>query len=117
MGAPGLEVWVGGGRDQGASSRASGLVYRSTDGGASWSAVSLPAGLDIVHDIALDGDLGMAVGHRYPTSDGGFVLLTGDGGQGWTELDEVVPLLQSADIVGDTYWITGDAYLAWGTIY
>jgi hypothetical protein len=116
MGTPGPGVWVVGGRDQGASSRASGFVYRSADGGASWSAVSLPAGIDIVHDIALDGDLGVAVGHRYPTSDGGFVLLTDDGGQSWTELDEAVPLLQSADIVGDTYWIAGDAYLARGTM-
>lgn len=116
MDAAGDGAWVVGGRDQGATSRASGFIYRSDDGGLSWTEAALPDGVDIVHDIRFDGDSGIAVGHRYPTSEGGFVLLTDDGGRTWAGLDEAVPLLQSAAIVGDTYWIAGDAYLARGSL-
>ena len=111
-------TWVVGGRDQGATSRASGFIARSTDGGETWTQTVLPEGTDIVHDIAFDGLAGVAVGHRYPVSDGGFVLITRDGGQTWTSVvaAKEVPLLQSADIVGGTYWIAGDAFLARGTL-
>lgn len=111
-------TWIVGGRDQGASSRASGFLYRSADGGETWTPAALPEGTDIVHDVAFDGPNGIAVGHRYPVSDGGFVLITRDGGATWTAptLDAQVPLLQSAAIVGDTFWIAGDAFLARGSL-
>ncbi|MEL6345064.1 MAG: hypothetical protein AAFV53_18290 [Myxococcota bacterium] len=106
--------WFVGGRDQSATRRASGFLFASDDAGDSWSTVALGDDIDIVHDIAFDGRNGVAVGHRYPTSNGGFVLTTIDGGKTWTEFDRPVPLLQSAAVSGDHFWIAGDAYLARG---
>lgn len=108
------QTWFVGGRDQGATSRASGYLSRSADGGATWAHLPLGEQIDVLHDIAFDGNNGVAVGHRYPLSNGGFVLITTDGGASWRELGEDVPLLQSADVVGDTFWIAGDAFLARG---
>ncbi|MCK6507036.1 hypothetical protein L6R53_27290 [Myxococcota bacterium] len=111
-------TWLAGGRDQGATSRASGFLYRSTDGGQTWSGGELGGSLDIVHDLAFaeDGLHGVAVGHRYPPSSlGGFVIVTFDGGRSWTEVDEEVPILQSAAARGDRFWVAGDAFLASGS--
>lgn len=108
------QTWLAGGRDQGASSVASGFIYRSTDGGQTWAGVLLPEGVDVVHDIAMDGERGIAVGHRYPTTQGGFILLTADGGQSWTELEADVPILQSADAVDGVWWAAGDGWMGKG---
>ena len=72
--------------------------------------------LDVVQDLAFaaDGRHGIAVGHRYPTSHGGFILLTDDGGQSWTERVEDVPPLYVASIVGTDFWVAGENYLARG---
>ena len=107
-------TWLVGGRDQGATSQASGFIYRSTDGGETWASMALPEGTDIVHDIAVDGDLGVAVGHRYPTTQGGFILITRDGGQTWTEVESDAPILQSAAISDGRWWAAGDAWLGRG---
>ncbi len=118
-------TWFAGGRDQGQSSSASGFIYRSEDGGQSWTGgkstlTGIGEGeIDIVHDIAFaaDGLTGIAVGHRYPpSSKGGFVLFTRDGGLSWSALEEEVSLLQSATIAGDRYWVAGDGFLARGTL-
>lgn len=111
-------TWVIGGRDQGMSSQASGFLCRSTDGGDSFSCGLVGGDIDIVHGIAFseDGRHGVAVGHRYPPgSQGGFVLLTDDAGATWTELAVDVPILQSAAVRGQSFWVAGDAYLARGT--
>ena len=109
-------TWLAGGRDQTASSRASGFLYRSTDGGETWAALPLPAGTDIVRDVAFDehGRFGVAVGHRYPVTEGGFALVTSDGGASWSPLELDTPLLESAAVAGGTFWLAGDAYLARG---
>lgn len=112
-------TWFAGGRDQARSSSASGFLFRSDDGGATWTDVSLGGTVDIMHDLefAEDGLHGVAVGHRYPpSSQGGFVATTDDGGQTWVERAEDVPPLYTAAIVGDTFWVAGDAYLARGVI-
>ncbi|MCB9759162.1 MAG: hypothetical protein H6739_04940 [Alphaproteobacteria bacterium] len=118
MGSPdGGTTWALGGRDQDASSIASGFIYTGTDGGGSWTAADLGEEIDIVHDIVFhdDGQRGLAVGHRYPTSYGGFILQTSDGGQTWEELAADVPLLWRAAIAGESYWVAGDGYLGMGT--
>lgn len=109
-------TWLAGGRDQSASSRASGFLHRSTDGGDTWASLPLPEGTDIVRDVAFDasGQLGVAVGHKYPVAQGGFALITRDGGATWTALDADVPLLESAAVAGERFWIAGDAYLSMG---
>lgn len=110
-------TWFVGGRDQGRSSEASGFFYRSDDGGETWTDISLGGSVDIMHDVAFadDGLHGIAVGHRYPPATlGGFVALTEDGGRTWTERAEEVPPLQEAAIVGRTFWVSGDGYLARG---
>lgn len=113
----GGSTWLVGGRDQSRSSSASGFLYRSTDRGETWTAITLGDGLDIVHGLAFsaDGQRGLAVGHRYPISQGGFVLLTEDGGQTWTELEADLPLLQTVTVKGDRWYIAGDAYFARGS--
>lgn len=110
-------TWFAGGRDQSASAVASGFLYRSDDGGETWTSIVLGDEIDILRAIAFDatGTWGVAVGHRYPTMQGGFVLLTEDGGATWTELDEETDLLYSAAVYGSTYWVAGDAFLARGT--
>lgn len=107
-------TWLVGGRDQDATTEASGFIYRSTDSGESWTSISLPDGVDVVHDIEMDGNRGIAVGHRYPTTQGGFILLTEDAGLTWTEVKADPAILQSAAIVGDTWWAAGDAWLGTG---
>ena len=110
------QTWLAGGRDQRYSSVASGFLYRSEDGGESWSKLAMGGDLDVVQDLAFaaDGRHGIAVGHRYPTSHGGFILLTEDGGQSWTERVEDVPPLYVASIVGTDFWVAGENYLARG---
>ncbi len=76
---PGLEsicpvaggtVWVAGG-----------AVLRSTDGGDTWTRLTLPQGCGSIHDIwALDADTAFAVG------DYGWVIKTTDGGASWTRM-------------------------------
>jgi hypothetical protein len=110
-------TWLAGGRNQDTTSVASGFLYRSTDSGQSWDSLSLGDEIDVVHDIEFsdDGQRGVAVGHRYPTSKGGFVLLTADGGKTWSEADSPgAPLLYTAAVSGDVFWIAGDGYLAEG---
>jgi hypothetical protein len=118
LGTPdGGHTWFAGGRDQAASSVASGFLFRSTDGGDSWEDVSLGGTVDIMHDIAFDEDglHGVAVGHRYPPGSlGGFVALTEDGGDTWTLRDEDVPPLYAAGISGETFWVSAEGYLARG---
>ena len=115
----GGDTWFLGGRDQSASSRASGFLYTSTDGGASWSSLTLGEEIDILRDIAFDdaGVNGIAVGDRYPPNSlGGFALLTTDGGATWAELDEDLPAdLQRAAVIDGEYLIGGNGYLARGT--
>lgn len=109
-------TWIAGGRDERRSSEASGFLYRSDDAGATWTYLTLPPEIDIVHDVSFapDGQHGVAVGHRYPTSLGGFILLTDDAGASWAEVDEKTPLLQSAFARNDRYWVAGDAFQASG---
>lgn len=109
-------TWIAGGRDQQRSSEASGFLYRSDDGGLTWSYLPLPPQIDIVHDVSFapDGQHGVAVGHRYPTSLGGFILLTDDAGATWAEVTEQTPLLQSAFARNDRYWVAGDSFQAMG---
>lgn len=110
-------TWFAGGRDQQRASEASGFFYRSDDGGASWTDISLGGTVDVMHDVvfAPDGRHGIAVGHRYPPATlGGFIALTEDGGLTWTERDEDVPPLYAAAIFGETFWVSGDGYLARG---
>lgn len=118
-------TWFAGGRDQDQTSSASGFIYRSTDGGQTWSGgkstlADLSNGeIDVVHDIAFadDGLNGIAVGHRYPpATKGGFVIWTRDGGDTWHALEEEVEILQSAAISGDTFWVAGDGFLARGLL-
>lgn len=110
------QTWVAGGRDQRYSSVASGFLYRSEDQGESWNKLPMGGDLDVVQDLvfATDGQHGIAVGHRYPTSHGGFILLTSDGGQTWTERKEDVPPLYVASVVGTDFWVAGENYLARG---
>ncbi|MFT5680130.1 MAG: hypothetical protein ACI8RZ_001035 [Myxococcota bacterium] len=61
-----------------------------------------------------EGSLGIAVGHRYPTTQGGFILLTDDAGKTWVEIEADVPILQSADVVDGTWWVAGDAWMGKG---
>lgn len=111
--------WFVGGRDQSTSSAASGFLFRSDDDGASWESMVLGDEIDIVRDVAFsaDGNLGIAVGDRYPPASlGGFALVTSDGGLTWTELNEDLPEnLQRAAVEGTTWMIGGDGYLARGS--
>jgi hypothetical protein len=68
--------------------------------------------------VAFDdsGQLGVAVGHKYPVTQGGFALVTTDGGATWSALDADVPLLESAAVSGGRFYIAGDAYLASGAM-
>jgi len=111
-------TWVAGGRDQSASAQASGFLYWSGDAGETWDALELPSGTDIVRGVAFadNGLNGIAIGHKYPTSEGGFALVTSNGGQSWTPLDEDLPLLESVAVFGDTYWLAGDAWLSRGRL-
>mgnify|MGYP001553739960 CR=1 FL=1 len=108
-------TWYVGGRDQELSREASGFIYRSLDGGGSWTSLPLGPEIDIVRDIAFseDGRYGIAVGDRYPPrSLGGFALLTRDGGQSWEELDEDLPPdLRRAAVDGTTYFFGGNGSL------
>lgn len=108
-------TWYVGGRDQELSREASGFIYRSLDGGESWTSLPLGPEIDIVRDIAFseDGRYGIAVGDRYPPrSLGGFALLTRDGGQSWEELDEDLPPdLRRAAVDGTTYFFGGNGSL------
>lgn len=110
------ETWVVGGRDEAASAEPSGFLYTSTDGGDTWSGGRLGGTLDVVKDVvfASDGRRGVAVGHRYPpTSLGGFVLTTDDGGATWDEQAGFdVPPLYRASFADGTAWVAGDGYLA-----
>lgn len=110
------ETWMVGGRDQSSTSSASDFLYRSTDAGQTWESIELSAEIDIVHGIAFgeDGLRGVAVGHRYPISQGGFVLLTEDGGASWVELEVEVPLPQSVAVKGDAWYVAGDTCFAHG---
>lgn len=110
-------TWFVGGRDRGPVRRASGFFFRSDDQGQSWTEISLPGGADALRDIAFsaDGKRGVAVGVRFPSSDGGYVLLTDDGGRSWTLLDEAVPVLESTAAADDLYWIAGDNFVARGS--
>lgn len=110
-------TWYVGGRDQRLSSQASGFLERTIDGGETWERLALGPTIDIVHDIAFSEDSlhGVAVGHRYPPNSlGGFILVTEDGGDTWEELDIETPVLQSAAIVGTTFWVAGDGFLGRG---
>jgi hypothetical protein len=105
-----------GGRDQLATSVASGFLYASEPGAETWRSIPLPDGVDILHDLSFapDGLHGVAVGHRYPVAQGGYVLVTDDGGVSWSLVDEWVPLLQSAFAGDGHYWVAGDGFLARG---
>jgi|GEM_PF-3377824 len=109
-------TWLAGGRDQSASGRASGFLYRSTDGGETWQPTDLPEGTDIVRAVAFDKDgrNAVAVGHKYPVTQGGFALVTNDGGETWTPIEQDMPLLESVAIVDGRFWLSGDAYLSMG---
>jgi photosystem II stability/assembly factor-like uncharacterized protein len=108
-------TWYVGGRDQELSREASGFIYRSLDGGGSWTSLPLGPEIDIVRDIAFseDGHYGIAVGDRYPPrSLGGFALLTRDGGRSWEALDEDLPPdLRRAAVDGTTYFFGGNGSL------
>lgn len=109
-------TWLAGGRDERYSSVASGFMFMSTDAGLSWAYTHLGGDLDVVQDIAFseDGLHGIAVGHRYPTSHGGYMLVTEDGGYTWTERTESVPLLYVAAASGGSFWVSGDTFIARG---
>ncbi|MCB9759163.1 MAG: hypothetical protein H6739_04945 [Alphaproteobacteria bacterium] len=109
--------WLVGGRDQDRSAEASGFLYRTVDGGESWSIPDFPDDIDIVQDIAFhdDGQRGLAVGHRYPP-DAGFILYTSDAGQTWEALEDAPTALWRVSIAGDSFWVAGDGYLGMGTL-
>lgn len=109
----GATIFVGG-RDQMATSVASGFLYRTDDRGQTWERIPLPDTLDILQEISFapDGRHGVAVGSRYPISYGGYVLTTADGGATWTEQPFEVPPLQTAHATDDGWWVAGDYYLA-----
>ncbi|MGC6513027.1 MAG: WD40/YVTN/BNR-like repeat-containing protein, partial [Myxococcota bacterium] len=111
--------WYVGGRDQGAGAAATGFLYESTDGGATWTSLTLGDEIDIIRDIdfADDGMHGIAVGDRYPPNSlGGFALITEDGGSTWTELDEDLPEdLQRCEAEGSDWFIGGNGYLFRGS--
>ena len=112
-------TWLAGGTDRAVDSiagrRAEGVMYTSRDGGAHWHPIELPEEIAIVRHIAFskDGRRGVAVGHRAPSSGGGFALFTTDSGRSWA-IEDRLPMLESADVAGDTYWLAGDAYLSRG---
>lgn len=111
--------WYVGGRDQGAGAAATGFLYESTDGGATWTSLTLGDEIDIIRDIdfADDGMHGIAVGDRYPPNSlGGFALITEDGGSTWTELDEDLPEdLQRCEAEGSDWFIGGNGTLFRGS--
>lgn len=113
-------TWVAGGRDEDASSMASGYLFRSEDGGDTWIPLELGEEIDIIEDLRFseDGLHGVAVGHRYPPASlGGFVLLTYDGGLSWEELavEGKLGLMESAWVSGTTWWAGGDGVLVRGS--
>ncbi|HUW14685.1 MAG TPA: hypothetical protein VM537_33500 [Anaerolineae bacterium] len=67
-----LEVWV---------ACADGYVGKSTDGGATWSYISVGTALNAIYSYA--GNLTVVVG------DTGQMYLSGDGGSSWTNITEV----------------------------
>lgn len=106
-----------GGRRSAPPLQPAGLLLRSTNAGQTWFAVDLPPEVDTIRSVAIaeDGLRAVAVGHRFPPSDGGVAVWTTDGGAHWTLLDIHVPQLESVSIDGETFWMTGDDYLGRGT--
>ena len=103
------DTWFVGGRNQGAGAFASAFFYRSSDDGATWTAISVPEDVDIIRDISFssDGQYGIAVGDKYPESAGGFALITSDSGATWTAIEDELPYdLWSAEVKGP-YWFVG----------
>lgn len=112
------ESWVLGGRDQEIGASASGFLFVGQE--QSWTSIPLGPEIDIVRDVDFSGDgqLGLAVGDRYPpTSKGGFVLVTLDGGRTWMEMDVDIPAdLQRVELNGDKFWIGGNGFFAGGQL-
>lgn len=103
------DTWFVGGRNQGAGAFASAFFYRSSDDGATWTAISVAEDIDIIRDISFssDGQYGIAVGDKYPESAGGFALITSDSGATWTAIEDELPYdLWSAEVKGP-YWFVG----------
>ncbi len=91
-----------------------GVVWRTDDGGDSWTLAETPSDANLFAVSFLDENYGLAVGGRVlPTSGAGrgVVLRTIDGGRTWDEIETAAfPLLRDVKIVDEkNAWIAGDS--------
>jgi photosystem II stability/assembly factor-like uncharacterized protein len=93
--------WVVGDGDQ---SNNYGVIYRSEDGGSSWTLQYETGDLDILYDVAaLNGKSAVAVGAL------GNILYTRDGGQTWREgTRPTSTLLSAVEFTGTVGWVAGN---------
>ncbi|ADE53520.1 sialidase family protein [Coraliomargarita akajimensis] len=64
-----------------------GGLYKTTDGGSTWNAVSLPAGIVSVNEVAIHEDSGaiyIACGSFFDSGHTGGAYVSNDGGASWT---------------------------------
>ena len=116
------ETWIAGGKNADVTTTGSGFLSISENGGETWSEVSLPSPssedytFDVVQDIKChsSGAICYAVGHKYPESQGGFILYSTDKGKSWSELsvfDTKGDLIKLATLDDGSAWFFGDYHI------
>lgn len=109
-------TWIAGGRELGEEDVRA-VLLRSDDRGARWRRLALPEGPGWVRDLAFgpDGRCGVAVGQRAWRAEGGFVLVSADGGERWVEVDAALADLRAAAVLDGGFVVGGaDGTLARG---
>ena len=104
------EHWLAGGRELRDEAESAGVLYRSSPGGERWRPVPLPLGLGWVRDLDFSpsGACGVAVGSRTRPEEGGFVLVSQDGGRSWQEIDAQLPPLRVVSVLEQGFLVGGE---------
>ena len=107
------DTWLAGGRSLADERGAEAVLLRSPDAGRSWERVGLPPGLGWVRDLAFSrsGRCGLVIGQRDPADEGGFALVSSDGGGSWLELEGPLPGMHVAAVLEEGFLLGGDGGL------